>query len=421
MKVACLAFIHIVAVSLLTNIYLYNIFSGKTPDGFKLKMVHLFFRHGDRMPFSSFVSKTNTPESCFVNTSLFGNDDILQRYVTTMTSFTGKQPTGSSFKWAIFPNQTKCSSGGLTGIGAAQLVRLGQYFRHKYLTLSRMFSNEIPLTSQIYAGSSKWTRTYQSLTAFLFGLLEQSDFNLTKLKIAHSGHYDLCFNEGSYKKECKFFQARNLSFQINRLRKEHRRNLADTSFVTHRTFNNLIETIGFTYCHNRSKICLPKNSTICFTSNDFNKIWVNFDRENRYVHDNLPDIKYFYTVFYPVMTQIVDQMNNLINQDDQTKLVVYSNHDSTLFLFLKVFGIDGYWIRYAGRIVLELFEYNIDNTPGKNNNKHKHYIKFLYDGKDLTESVTFCRGRTFRGLCEFSLLYDFVYKEMQQKIMKTVQ
>ena len=245
---------------------------GETPDGFKLKMVQVFFRHGDRMPFSSFfVSKPNTTESCFVNTSLFGNDDILQRFVTTMTAFTGKQATRSSFKWAIFPNQSKCSSGGLTGIGAAQLVRLGQYFRHKYLTLSGMFSNKIPLTSQIYAGSSKWTRTYQSLTAFLFGLLEQSDFNLTKLEIVHSGHYDLCFNEGNYKKDCKFFQARNLSFQINRLRKEHRRISADTSFVTHRTFNSLIETIGFPYCHNRSKICLPKNSTICFTSNDFNK------------------------------------------------------------------------------------------------------------------------------------------------------
>ena len=139
------------------------------------------------------------------------------------------------------------------------------------------------------------------------------------------------------------------------------------------------------------------------------------------MHDNLPDIKYFYTVFYPVMTQIVDQMNNLINQDDQTKLVVYSNHDSTLFLFLKVFGIEGNWIRYAGRIVLELFEYKIDNTPGKNNYKHKHYFKYLYDGNDLTESVTFCKGKTFRGLCEFSLLYDFVYKEMQQEILKLVQ
>ena len=441
------------------------VFSGVTPEGFKLKMVQVFFRHGDRMSFKSFTRKTNPAEkSCFVNTSLFGNDDILQRYVTTMTAFTGKQPTGSFFENKdIFPNYTVCPSGGLTGIGVAQLVRLGQYFRQKYLTqLSGMFSNEISLTSQIYAISTRWSRTYQSLTAFLFGLLEQTEFNLTKLYTARSDR-NLCLKEGYYKRECKFFRAKNFSsqFHVSRLRKEYRRNSANISFPKRGNFQYFVEVIGFTYCHTRPKVCLPHNSTTCFTLNDFNKIWEHFYRENRYVQEHSPDIKYFYAAYYAVMTQIVDQMYNRIINAEQTKFVVYSNHDTQLLQFLKVFGIDGIWIRYAGRIVIELFESNIKNEQNKDiqdqhthkngwynetknhfnnteshfndiysqnratlsrvNNKHKHYIKFFYDGKDFTESVTFCKGRTFRGLCEFSLLYDFVYKEMRQEIKKIDQ
>ena len=49
----------------------------------------------------------------------------------------------------------------------------------------------------------------------------------------------------------------------------------------------------------------------------------------------------------------------------------------------------------------------------------KHYVRIVYDGKDLTEFVTFCKGKTFKGLCEVSLLYDFVYKHMEQELKKS--
>ena len=424
-------------------------------------MVHILFRHGDRVH----DGETLKPESCFINTSLFENDDILERFVKTMTEFTGKQHRGSYFNgWLHFPNYVKCLPGSLTGIGVAQLIRLGQYFRYKYLTPSGMFSNDIPLTSQIYTGSSLFRRTYQSGIAFLFGLLEQTEFNLTNLQIDLTDMF-LCLKEGIYMKKCNASPAVYLDQQLSKIRQGYL-NSANTSFVTQEisTILEFMYLIILTYCRNRPQLCLPNNSTICFTSNDFNMVWENFDKENRYVHEHSPDIKYFYKSYFTVMTQIIDQMSNRINNADQTKLVVYSNHDRTLISFLKVFGVDGNWIRYAGRIVLELYESNMDNhTPGQtndiqeeqNNNygkyihthnhvndtkshysdtfsqnsetqrqfhnaRHKHYIKFFYDGKDLTELVIFCKGKTFKGLCEFSLFYDFVYTEMQQEIAKIV-
>ena len=91
-------------------------FSGETPKGFKLKMVQVFFRHGDRLRDSQILE----PESCFIDTSLFENDDILERFVRTMTKLTGKRQTGSSFnRWPLFPNKTECPAASLTGIGAA--------------------------------------------------------------------------------------------------------------------------------------------------------------------------------------------------------------------------------------------------------------------------------------------------------------
>ena len=393
-----------------------------------------------------------------MNTSLFENDDILERFVKNMTEFTGKQQRGSYFNgWLHFPNYANCLPGSLTDIGVAQLIRLGQYFSNKYLTPSGMFSNDIPLTSQIYTGSSLFRRTYQSSIAFLFGLLDQTEFNLTKLQIDLTDMF-LCLKEGIYKKKCNASPAVHLDQQLSKIRQGYL-NSANASFIR-REISTLLEfmyLIILTYCRNRPQLCLPNNSTICFTSNDFNMVWENFDKENRYVQEHSPDIKYFYAAYYTVMTQIIDQMYNRINNADQTKLVVYSNHDRILISFLKVFGVDGNWIRYAGRIVLELYKSNMDNnTPGQangiqeeqNNNynhvndtqshysdtysqssetqrqyhnaRHKHYIKFFYDGKDLTESVTFCEGKTFKGLCKFSLFYDFVYTEMQRKIAKIV-
>ena len=50
---------------------------------------------------------------------------------------------------------------------------------------------------------------------------------------------------------------------------------------------------------------------------------------------------------------------------------------------------------------------------------YKHYIKCFNEGEGLTESITFCKGKTFKGLCEFLLLYDFVYKERSQVVKET--
>ena len=410
-------------------------FSGETPKGFKLKMVQVFFRHGDRLRDSQIIE----PESCFIDTSLFENDDILERFVRTMTKFTGKRQTGSSFnRWPLFPNKTECPAASLTGIGAAQLIRLGQYFRNKYLTPSGMFSDEIPLTSQIYTGSTLFERTYQSAIAFLFGLLEQEEFNLTKLHIDQTNVF-LCFKEDIYAKKFNYPPIWYLFQQMSKIRNGYL-NVTGEKF----TYLGYMYVIILTYCRNRPKTCLPEKSTMCFTSNDFDMIWENFGKENKYVHEHSPDKKYFYAAYYTVMTQIVDQMTNRINNANLTKLVIRSSHDRTLITFLKVFGVNGNWIRYAGRIVLELFESDIDkidNAPEQDinnvqygqkhnhlndtssqnskaqrpyNDSHKHYIKFFYDGEDLTESITFCKGKTFKGLCEFSLFYDFVYKEMSQ-------
>ena len=128
------------------NIYV----SGKTPEEFKLKMVQILFRHGERLPLTKFVSAHIKGEDCYVNTSLFGNDDTLDNFLKTMTEYSGKQPPGNYLKnWKLFPNIGDAPKGSLTGIGAAQHVRLGQYIRDKYLTTSTIFSREIPLDSQM--------------------------------------------------------------------------------------------------------------------------------------------------------------------------------------------------------------------------------------------------------------------------------
>ena len=392
-------------------------------------MVQILFRHGERLPLTKFVSTRHKGEYCYVNTSLFGNDDTLDNFVKTMTEYSGKQPPGNYFKnWELFPNIGDAPKGTLTGIGATQHVRLGQFIRDKYLTSSTIFSREIPLDSQMYISSSNTPRTYQSAIAFLFGLLGRSKFNLTNYNIGRSDKL-FCLTELPSQKKCGCHYGMSLNQQISRIRRTYfNKNSSLKGLYTGITsLVDLVEIISLTYCHNGTEVCLPKPHKLCFNSSDFDRIWDDFYSENRFVYENSSDMKYYYASYYPFMTKIADRIHNSINNNDPTNLVIYSGHDNTLIGLLQLFGYDGTWIRFAGRIVIELFK-STDNdvTPGKVNGAKgkssgmpKHYVRIVYDGKDLTEYVTFCKGKTFKGLCDVSLLYDFVYKHMEQELKKS--
>ena len=425
-------------------------FVGEIPEGFQLRMVHILFRHGDRMPyFKGHDSTQYTSQDCDVNTNIFGRDDILKQFVQTMTKFAGKQPPGSNFtNFDLYPNRLKCGSAYLTGTGAAQLVQLGKYFREKYITQSGLFSRNMPLTSQLYTCSSKKNRAYQSMIGFLYGFFGSTHFNLTNFNIVSSNHF-FCSHDQPDQIKCytlngkiikKIKDQRRRTYFLSRTSrnfikslKESKEANSSSNFAATRisdfkqlvkkistinSFTELADMISLTYCRNRSKLCL-KDQAGCLLSNLFNRIWEKFDQENKYVNENPPEAKHVYATYYPILSKIADRAKDYISGKGQygKKLFVYSGHGTSTHALLQILGFEtNGLVPYAGRIVIELYESSSKNSTF---NENKHYIRIFYNGDDITQYVTFCKGKTFSGLCEISLLYDFVYIKMHQLLKQS--
>lgn len=116
---------------------------------------------------------------------------------------------------------------------------------------------------------------------------------------------------------------------------------------------------------------------------------------------------------YGLIRSIVSFMLKMIS-GDKTKLVLYSSHDHTLKNLLSVLGmIDlSSYIPYAARLSFEVYRSDKDN---------QHYFRLIYNGKDLTSSISFCLGgkslRVKRGrggiafLCPIENIIRFVHDD----------
>ena len=385
-------------------------------------MVHVLLRHGDRMSFVSSGNRISKSEDCLVDTSLMENDGTFKTFVQTMAKFTEAHLHGNYFQnWDLFPNISFCPEASLTGVGAIQHLKLGQYLRDKYLTQSSIFDNETALTSQITTYSSETTRTYQSAIAFLFGFLTQSDFNLNYLNISRSDGY-FCPHELPKDKNCNCQYGEILANKFGNLRKKYfvssmknNKNILtpfqDYNFGRISPFIALMDVTFVAVCHGRSNLCLTDNNATCLNREQIKQIWEKFNDETGYVVEHIKNTKYFYNALYPLMADIANRFKDHIKERSQQRLIVYSSHDTALMSLLYMLEIDASWRRYAGRIILELYE----SESESHSDTDKHYIRILLNGQDVTQNVKFCKGKTFKGLCNFTFFNDFVFNEMLQQ------
>ena len=403
---------------------------GEAPEGFRLRMVHIFLRHGDRTAHHEIPGYTPEPVQCFVDQTLLNSVRKLKAFVPTMEKFAGKQPQGSYFQnWALLPNKTQCGGSSLTGIGAVQHLKLGQHFHEKYVTQNALFSKKVALTSQIYTRSTISSRTYQSAIAFLYGFLPFRVFNLTNLNIDNNSDTSFCSPLLSRQKTCYCSYGNILHQQVHNMR----RYFVRTSEKERQVLNSVTKTFGFSpekvssfslpmdifslaACHNMSNPCSAYDDRSCLNVPQYRQVWNSLDEEGKFlIHESRKTYSEFSNiVLHPLFIELARRMKEEVEKRQPYKVVIYSGHDITLTPLLVVLGLDdGKWVRYASRVVIEFYE------AMSKKDKQKYYLKFLFNGEDLTEKVRFCEGRTFHGLCSFRLFYDFVFTEMLQQFRYT--
>ncbi|KAH3761509.1 hypothetical protein Pelo_6659 [Pelomyxa schiedti] len=75
-----------------------------------------------------------------------------------------------------------------------------------------------------------------------------------------------------------------------------------------------------------------------------------------------------------LLGDILDQMESVVDGDTQPKLSLYSAHDSSVEVFLSMFGIwDQLWPKYAAYILFELFDVN-----------GALYVRVVYNGEQMS-------------------------------------
>lgn len=117
---------------------------------------------------------------------------------------------------------------------------------------------------------------------------------------------------------------------------------------------------------------------------------------------------------YGLIRNIVGNMLKMIS-GEKIKFVLYSGHDRTLQYLLAALGLQSqpFFIPYATRMAFEVY---------RSDNEAQFYFRVVYNGKDVTNSISFCEGgrslRVSRGvrgekadLCPIENIIRFIHDD----------
>ncbi|XP_053379223.1 2-phosphoxylose phosphatase 1-like isoform X1 [Mercenaria mercenaria] len=391
---------------------------GTFSSGFKLRMVHIFIRHGDRTSIHRFPGYKPETYNCEFSTWYTGSNEKFRSFPQRMEKYPSEKRRKNPFlTWPQYPNQKTCKDSVLTSRGALQHLQLGQHLYDSYIKHSHLF--EKSSSSLIYAKSTGTLRTYQSAVAFIYGFLPVT--NISSFNIDYSEDLHFCSKKYSMKVTCSCPHTRDLFARSKRFQSAISKN--SPYYRTLREFytlfgiddNDLILLAGIadalvpTYCHNLTIPCSTFNSSKCVDHSLLGTIWdaVTYKEFSKWDDPDLNFLKYSSIKMTPVLLEVVDRIKELIENNGKSTFILYSGHDVTISPLLYVLGLhDGRWPPYASRVVMELYEKENEDT------NNKFYLKFLYNGFDKTEKVVFCKNRTLNGLCNFKLFTDFISREL---------
>jgi hypothetical protein len=105
---------------------------------------------------------------------------------------------------------------------------------------------------------------------------------------------------------------------------------------------------------------------------------------------------------HPLLSKIAQRMLAHTSGEGPTKFVLFATHDSTVAPLLIEMGIfQNHWPAYASRIVFELWEARgLLGSKLTGDDTDRHFIRVLYDGRDFTRKLKFCKDKLkFGKLC----------------------
>ena len=302
---------------------------GDVPKNYKLEMVHVLIRHGDRTSMHKMGSRPNPAVSCKFDDDLVNNNNLIKQYLKHLTQHSKRHHPGSDFAfWDTFPDEPVCEASKLTPKGVQQHLINGRNFYTKYL--QKMKLGEGNLThKQVIVRSSEVSRTYQSAIAFMFGFLP--NFNFSEF-IVRKSPTNFCSKKLSgYNCDCpgKFAKLEK-SERFAGLLYRHRGPQQDVKNFLAEVYDLPVSKVPFITqvmdilmgqaCHGIPLKCGSAGK--CIDKSMVDLIWSLVEEEGvkaRMNNDHY--LTYSHLAFHPLLSEIVLRMNNVTKFKSPVKFV----------------------------------------------------------------------------------------------------
>jgi len=340
-------------------------------QGFTLKQVHLFIRHGDRLPANS--------GPCWPNDEAVWNCDVTTGYVPNVDF-----PT-TLFRKVFVPGKNEFAGnfyvGQLTSKGYYQHIANGQDIRTAYIEKIPLLSEKL-MTSELFLRSDDEPRTMQSAQTLISGIYpnefhkQQKNPPILDIYTRDLQIDNMEPNSNICPRLCDlWFEARQ--------REEFQTHLKT---ITQPLIDEVNSRLGFRI----SSLSALMDCGVTHTCHSY-PIPAKLDPEllGRVIDEVVFQYQYFFS--YPNATEnsnfgigflLSDLHAFLVNltaqekegeEDVSPKLLVWSGHDTTLLPILLAFDVwDGHWPPYASVIGLEVYQ-----------NGTQWRIRMFYNGKEL--------------------------------------
>lgn len=383
-----------------------------------LEQVQMVIRHGDRSSLHTLPNYIEPSLSCKMDDypHLFSHIPNVDSYKETLVNnmkHLANIPNLSMF--GLHPSQELCKPGYLTPVGATQHIKNGAFLKENYKKWNLV---EKPgRQKQVKLVTTNRRRTFQSGVALLYGFFSSLDLSTIDINVTPTS--SMCVDSGNGKFPCKCEAAdkyHNIianSFGQTNANMTHEPGYVEHTMKIAQVFGVMahevprashIMDVGMVHvCHD---LPLPGRLTNCMDPQSLRYV---VDAINKNGKKNTNDGTYKRLArlrMLPLLGQIYDGMMDRISGKSSHKLVLYSGHDSTIDPLLVTLNISlGIWPKYASRFTVELYSTRAAHIP------KAYFVRILYNGRDLTQNVMFCKSLTPSGLCSLDHFKRFLLEE----------
>lgn len=319
----------------------------------------IIFRHGDRGP----VNHVRNLESMDCDYNDNNDTATFKEYVSFISSQWSGPISNTLYQFAGQPNPhmpapTKklCELGQLTTNGAVQHIKLGSLLRRVYF--DKLFDNS-SIASNLFAYTTKYRRTFQSLSAFLYGFLKEG-FRKIPVRTVNSMYF--CFEDCAcpaidvHAKAHKMENSKRLKSHpaIMKLVEEMSSTvytMSDKSFI--RDPHYLKDALLTYICHNKPLPCVERK---CISLEHVTRVFSYIDWDVQQYAKSIRRQKVCVLHTYGFLKNIVSHLLKIVSQE-KPRMVLYSAHDKTMTNLLTTLGIissEAVSPVYASRVIFEV-------------------------------------------------------------------